>query len=134
MRIIRFRGLGHDGIWYYGSLAYFQDGERPHIIPDPGDEYQSYGLVRVISESIGQFTGLSDKNGKLIYEGDIITTNGRYPRVVLWDKISWALMPTVYYHDESFWVMNLQHPGLDWWEHFASEFEIIGNIMTTRSF
>ena len=62
-----------------------------------------------------------------IYEGDIITVNGQYPRVVLWDKMMWALMPTEYYHDKYFWVMNLQHPGPDWWEEYADEFEVIGN-------
>lgn len=120
-RDIKFRGKRLDnGEWVYGSLI-----ANEYSIIDHNDD----GLLWCVDpESVGQFTGLLDCNGKEIYEGDIITLTGRYPRVVLWDKMSWALMPTEHYHDEVFWVMNLQHPGLDWWEEYEDEFEVIGNI------
>lgn len=135
-RELKFRGLRNNGEWIYGGFCRRWNNKPCVVVYNPkerDDDPNSYEddweiYVDVYEDTIGQFTGLLDKNGKEIYEGDIITVNGNYPRVVLWDKMTWGLMPTEFYHDKYFWVMNLQHPGTDWWEEFADEFEIIGNI------
>ena len=132
MRTIKFRGKSKNYIsekqrFVYGSLSFWGDGRLSIRWRVEGSD-TAWKTCGVISETVGQFIGIVDRNGKEIYEGDIITVKGDYPRVVLWDKMMWALMPTVYYHDEDFWVMNLQHPGVDWWEEYADEIEVIGNI------
>lgn len=64
MREIKFRGKGKDtGDWVYGDLRHQK----------VGDFYEIDGWT-VNTDTIGQFTGLHDKNGKEIYEGDIVAT------------------------------------------------------------
>lgn len=73
MREIKFRGKRLDnGEWLYGYLIRLHG--IPYIYPDPANN--GWNDYEVDPDTVGQFTGLFDKNGKQIYEGDIIASDG----------------------------------------------------------
>jgi uncharacterized phage protein (TIGR01671 family) len=107
-RPIKFRGKSIDTKkWSYGS-HYFAEITKQHFIVFENAEGR-YTMVRVAPESVGQLTGLHDKNGKEIWEGDIERDLGQ----VIWKE-----------NEAMFGLTNGKYEL----GQYAHELVIIGNI------
>ena len=121
MRDIIFRGKSEvSGKWCYGNLQ-LRKNETAIITPDE-TVLGTYG--KVDRETVGQYTGLKDKNGVEIYEGDIveiIVNNNILKRCV------------VEFKNGIFGVMFDKQVELTAFPHFHNTtFEVIGNIYENK--
>ena len=115
MREIKFRAK-HGKEWVYGDLHLLS--KMPHIHTDP------FTLNSINIETIGQYTGLRDKNGKEIYEGDIIRSfdsdGDAILHYIVWEEVCFVAL----YKGRCF--RSKCSLRQDWLDEFDKE--VIGNI------
>lgn len=151
MRTIKFRGKEKiGGVWLFGSYIYTDDDKNnPFQTKPPKEKHQimfyessdwnmgGWNYAEVRKETIGQYTGLKDKNGKEIYEGDILRGD-KYPfncdgvdnyfaEIVWSDDVCGFYRITIKKPNST--VRGVSHGN---WEQLDEDdiksFEIIGNI------
>lgn len=125
MRENLFRGKRTDnGEWVYGSFCMDAlelknglcgvDGFIRRYDADAG-KMQMYEVDR---ETVGQFSGLTDKNGKKIFEGDVLLVSDTDTAIVEYDETAAMFMTVFGYAEGDFTSLCNQYPDI----------KIIGNI------
>jgi len=141
-REIKFRGkkCQHDFTyptkqWVFGYLTagkIHDDSEPACRIHFQGDDF-TWHDVRVIPETVGQFTGLHDKNGSEIYEGDVVRFD--YP-----ESLKYALSGVVGVDRYNQWYIRISPEDKEKYGFRTGEFhidnavnrgEVAGNIHDT---
>jgi uncharacterized phage protein (TIGR01671 family) len=119
-----FRGKDLSGNWYYGLLAEVKTNKMQipmgkYISNSVGASY----AYAIRPETVCEYTGLTDKNGKKIFEGDIVKTkqygkdNGKGANFNDYDIFQ------VVFKEGVFWIDNLSRRFT-----VSDVVEIIGNI------
>ena len=134
MRTIKFRGKTDSGKWCFGYFLH--DGQRGRFVITDG----LLEINRVDPETVCQFTGFHDKNGKEIYEGDVLRSD-TYPCSNIGDNQIDNYYAIIGWNNEEalFYMVPAKNPkssvrgtfdgladGIS--QYMLKDFEVVGNV------
>lgn len=113
-----------DNKFVYGSLVQCLDGSVGIFC---GDDFEHHKISAIKTSTIGQLTGFHDRNGKEIYEGDIIrSTRNGFGGVVKWHKRGYFYIREDIFEDDP--DNNGDYAKLGYMLENHPYFEVVGNI------
>lgn len=123
MKEILFKGKTKQDEWIE-SDSFMQIETFPALLWSKGE-----GWIKVVPETVGRFTGLTDKNGKKIFEGDIVKTKFGRLCIVVWFSspcnCGWDLEVIATRKN----LETIKPDSYDLWH--KNNLEVIGNIHDT---
>ena len=118
MREILFRGKRKDnGDWHEGEDIMRNTIRGKVCLAKIGEDW-----ISVDPKTVGQYTGLLDKNGRKIFEGDIVKIplyEGCQEKTIA--VVNWDILCAVFY-------LHGKRVNTDFYHYFGNDCEIIGNI------